>query len=100
MGEIATRLADFAVITSDNSRSEDPEDIIRDILAGVGDRNNYTVVVDRRKAIENTVVNAKKGDIIILAGKGHETYEINRAGRFPFNEKEIAQAAARQRFNG
>ena len=100
MGEIATRLADFVVITSDNSRSEEPGAIIRDILAGIGDRKNYTVEVDRRKAIENTVVNARKGDIIILAGKGHETYEINRAGRFPFNEKEIAQAAARRRFHG
>ncbi|MGI6167836.1 MAG: UDP-N-acetylmuramoyl-L-alanyl-D-glutamate--2,6-diaminopimelate ligase [Eubacteriales bacterium] len=100
MGEIATRLSDFVVVTSDNSRSEEPGAIIRDILAGVGDRKNYTVEVDRRKAIENTVVNAQKGDIIILAGKGHETYEINRAGRFPFNEKGIAQAAARRRFHG
>ena len=98
MGEIA-ELADFAVITSDKPQ-RGPRDIIRDILAGVGDGITILSWSIEEEKSENTVVNAKKGDIIILAGKGHETYEINRAGRFPFNEKEIAQAAARQRFNG
>jgi UDP-N-acetylmuramoyl-L-alanyl-D-glutamate--2,6-diaminopimelate ligase len=99
MGEICTRLADFAVITSDNSRSEDPGMIIVDILKGVAGRSNYMVIADRRKAIENTIANAKKGDIILLAGKGHETYEINRNGRFPFNEKTIVLDAVRNRYN-
>lgn len=98
MGEICTRLADFTVITSDNSRSEDPAAIIVEILEGVSGRNNYKVIADRKKAIENTVANAQKGDIILLAGKGHETYEINRNGRFPFDEKEIVIEAARRRY--
>lgn len=95
MGGIATLLADFVVITSDNSRSEDPGEIIGGILAGVGGRGNYTVIPDRREAIEHTIANAEKDDIIILAGKGHERYEINRAGRHPFDERAIVRAAVR-----
>lgn len=98
MGEIATRLADFTVITSDNSRSEEPQAIIDEILTGVRGRVNYTVIPDRREAIERTVTEALRGDIIILAGKGHEKYEINKSGRHDFDEHEIACRAAAGRF--
>lgn len=97
MGEIATRLADTAVITSDNSRSEEPMDIIADILLGVGKRQNFRVIPDRREAIMRTVCEASAGDIIILAGKGHEIYEINRAGRLHFCERRIVAEAMERR---
>lgn len=100
MGELATRLADEVVITSDNSRSEQPQEIINDILVGVGTRNNYTVIVDRREAITYAVTTAKPGDVIILAGKGHEAYEINREGRLPFCERRIVAEAMERRRGG
>lgn len=95
MGEIATRLADKIIITSDNSRSEDPEKIIQDILAGIHKDANYTVIVDRREAIAYAVENAADGEIILIAGKGHENYEIKKDGKHPFSEKdEVAKALA------
>ncbi len=88
MGEIATTLADFAIITSDNPRTEDPAKIIEDILAGVkGDR--YTVIQDRRAAISYALHNAKKDDVVILAGKGHEDYQIIGKEKRHFDETEI-----------
>ena len=98
MGEIATRLADFVVITSDNSRNESRSLIISQIIEGVGDRKNYIVIEDRKKAIENTVANIQKNDIIILAGKGHEKYEINNFGRVPFDERKIVEDAIKRRY--
>ena len=89
MGKIAVNQADFVIITSDNPRSEDPIEIINDILLGVGENKNFTVIPDRREAIEFAIANAKDGDIILLAGKGHEKYEINSRGVFPFDEREI-----------
>ena len=89
MGEVATKKADFVIVTSDNPRSEPPMQIINDILSGVGENNNFTVIPDRRKAIEYAIANAKVGDIILLAGKGHENYEINLQGVFPFDEREV-----------
>jgi UDP-N-acetylmuramoyl-L-alanyl-D-glutamate--2,6-diaminopimelate ligase len=99
MAEIACKRADSVIITSDNSRSEEPTEIIRDILAGVDPSSDYVVIPDRAEAIEYAIEYAKKGDIILLAGKGHETYEINRTGRHAFCEREIAEAAA-EKFYG
>lgn len=89
MGEIAVNNADFVIITSDNPRSESPMQIINDILVGVGDKKNFTVIPDRRKAIEYAIANAMANDIILLAGKGHENYEINAHGIFHFDEREV-----------
>ena len=97
MGKIATRMSDFVVITADNSRSEDPCAIIEDILKGVGDAENYIVIEDRQSAIEYAIKNAIAGDIILLVGKGHEQYEIDKYGLHPFSESEIAQKAAKMR---
>ena len=97
MGEIATKMSDFVVITSDNSRSEDPKEIINDILKGVGNADNYIVIEDRRMAIEFAIKNAIAGDIILLVGKGHEQYEIDKDGLHPFSEIEIAEKAAKLR---
>ena len=96
MARIASRMADSLVITSDNSRSEEPGDIIADILAGVDKESEFAVVQNRAEAIRYAIRHAREGDIILLAGKGHETYEIDREGKHPFCEKDIAVEAAKK----
>ena len=92
MGKIGVELSDIAVITSDNPRTEAPMDIIRDILAGVPEeQNNYIVIEDRRKAIRYAMDIAEKNDMIVLAGKGHETYqEINGVKHHLDEREEVA----------
>ena len=99
MGEIACRLADEVIVTSDNSRSEDPMEIIADILGGT-QKKNTRVIPDRREAIFSAVLGARTGDVILLAGKGHEEYEISRAGRVRFSEREIVRQAYEERIRG
>jgi UDP-N-acetylmuramoyl-L-alanyl-D-glutamate--2,6-diaminopimelate ligase len=91
MAQSAAKYADMLVVTSDNPRNEDPEDIIRDILVGlVGSSVPYDVVTDRREAIYHALKIAEKGDIIVLAGKGHEDYQILAGGEhIHFDEREI-----------
>lgn len=90
MGEVAGRYADLAIITSDNPRYEDPDEIIKDIIVGVEKvKGDYVAITDRREAIEYAIKNAKPNDIILLAGKGHETYTIIKDEIIPFDEKEI-----------
>ena len=88
MGEIAARLADVAIVTSDNPRTEDPEKILDDIEAGMGGRPHERVE-DRREAIARALEIAGSDDVIVLAGKGHETYQIRGTTKYPFDEKEI-----------
>ena len=88
MGEIAERLADFVIVTSDNPRFEQPSAIIEQILAGMK-KENHIVVEDRRAAIHYALEHAQKGDVIILAGKGHEDYQEICGQHFPFDEKVI-----------
>ncbi len=88
MGEIATRIADHAIITSDNPRSEDPMKIIQDIVSGIGNRKNYTIEPDREKAIAGALDMAKAGDCVLLAGKGHEKYQITGNVYLPFDDVE------------
>ncbi|MBO5453951.1 MAG: UDP-N-acetylmuramoyl-L-alanyl-D-glutamate--2,6-diaminopimelate ligase [Clostridia bacterium] len=88
MGEIASSLADFCIITSDNPRTENPSEIIRQILEGVKGEN-YKVIENRREAIEYAVNIACKDDVVILAGKGHETYQTIGKENFHFDEEEI-----------
>lgn len=101
MGRIACEYADRVIVTSDNSRNEEPIDIIKDILKGIDPQKDHTVIPDRREAIQYAIQHAKKGDLILLAGKGHEEYEITKEGRAPFCEKEIVREAfaARRRKN-
>lgn len=90
MGEIAARLADFVIVTSDNPRTEAPGRIIEDILAGMKDTGTpYVVIEDRREAIAFAMDNAQSGDVIILAGKGHETYQIVGKTKHHMDEREI-----------
>lgn len=93
MGALAAKLADFVIVTSDNSRSEDPMDIICEIAKGLGGCD-YIIIPERRRAIEFAVREAHAGDIILLAGKGHEEYEIDASGKHYFSEKQIAAEAA------
>ena len=97
MGAIASRLADSVTVTSDNSRGESPDEIIKDILKGIDKERPYTVIPDRREAITRAVTEARRGDLIVLAGKGHEKYEINAEGRSPFDETEIVKKAFAER---
>lgn len=90
MGKIAAELSDFCVVTSDNPRSENPSEIIKDILEGMaGIDTPYEVVEQRRDAIAYAIENAQKDDIILLAGKGHETYQILPTGTIHFDEREV-----------
>ena len=88
MGEISGRLSDFSIITSDNPRTEDPEKIVREIEEGMKRTDGeYTVITDRREAIGYALDNARKGDVIILAGKGQDTYQIIGKEKFDFDER-------------
>lgn len=90
MGEIAARLADIAVITSDNPRSENPESIIEDITEGIGKHSSRIIVdSDRTGAIRKALAAAQKGDVVVLAGKGQETYQILASGKIHYDEREI-----------
>ncbi|MDQ6777128.1 MAG: UDP-N-acetylmuramoyl-L-alanyl-D-glutamate--2,6-diaminopimelate ligase [Actinomycetota bacterium] len=96
MGEIATRLADRVIVTSDNPRSEDPEAIISEILAGAG--AGVTSLVDRRAAIAEAIAGADDGDVVVIAGKGHEQGQEFAAGRkVPFDDVEVAREVLRTR---
>jgi UDP-N-acetylmuramoyl-L-alanyl-D-glutamate--2,6-diaminopimelate ligase len=90
MGEIAERDADCAIVTSDNPRTEDPDAIIDDIEAGMR-RSQHERVTDRLSAIRRAIDLAGEDDIVLLAGKGHETYQIRGSTSYPFDEKEIVK---------
>lgn len=90
MGKIAGSISDFCIVTSDNPRTEDPMNIIRQVEVGVQETDcEYVVIESRRDAIEYAINNAKKDDIIILVGKGHENYQILKDKTIHFDEKEI-----------
>lgn len=96
MGEAAGRGSDFVVLTSDNPRSEDPRAIINDALVGLQKAGvKYSVEVDRRKAIVLAISEARPGDIVLLAGKGHEKIQVTREGSLPFDDVEAAREALR-----
>ena len=94
MGAIAAKLSDYLVVTSDNPRTEDPAAIIADIVAGLADTDTpYTVVENRVEAIRWAIANAEAGDTILLAGKGHETYQILGDETIHLDEREVVAAA-------
>jgi len=95
MGGIGTRLADHAIFTSDNPRSEDPGAIIREIEAGVDGAQNFESIPDRRRAIERGIALARPGDIVVIAGKGHETYQILGDRTITFDDREVAREVLR-----
>ncbi len=92
MGEVAGRLADFSIVTTDNPRTEKPEDIIQDIEEGIAKtKGNYKIVVDRKEAIAEAIKMATKRDIVILAGKGHEKYQEINGVKHEFDERKIVK---------
>lgn len=101
MARIATKYADLTVLTSDNPRSEDPQAIIDDMLAGLTEvaAERYVSIVDRREAIRYAVAQAKQDDVILIAGKGHETYQIIKGQVLPFDDREVAREAIAERRN-
>lgn len=97
MGEIAARLSDVCVVTSDNPRSENPDAIIADVLAGMqGSQTPVIVEADRTQAIAAALREARAGDIVLLAGKGHETYQVLSGGAVHFDERETVRDLLRQ----
>jgi UDP-N-acetylmuramoyl-L-alanyl-D-glutamate--2,6-diaminopimelate ligase len=99
MGKIAAELADVAVLTSDNPRTEDPKRILQDVLAGIPDIVQPMVISDRSTAIHTAILQAQPGDGVLLAGKGHEDYQILGTEKIHFDDREQARAALNQRIN-
>ena len=98
MGGIAARLSNVVFVTDDNPRTEDPERIVKEILDGVGESGvPVHVVRDRRSAIRAAIGAAGEGDLVVIAGKGHENEQICRDGRVPFNDAFEAEEALRGR---
>ena len=97
MGGIATRRSDLTIVTSDNPRSEDPEAIINDVVAGAVAGASVSREPDRRKAIVQGLSRARPGDVVLIAGKGHEDYQIIGRERLPFSDTDEALRALRSR---
>lgn len=94
MGSVASKLSDFVIVTSDNPRSEEPSEIINDILEGMKtSRTPYVVIENRIDAIKFAIQKAQKDDIIVLAGKGHEDYQILKTGKIHLDEREVIKEA-------
>ncbi len=91
MGEIASRLSDQVFVTSDNPRSEPAEEIIRQIAGGM--EGNYRVIVDRGEAVRRAIGDAEIGDVVLIAGKGHENYQEINGVKLPFSDREVAMGA-------
>ncbi len=102
MGRIAVKIADIVILTSDNPRNEDESKIIEDIEKGIPfwHRKKHTVFIDRKQAIKHAINIAQKDDWVVIAGKGHETVQIIKDIYQPFNDKEIAIEAIKEKING
>lgn len=97
MAALAERLADALVITSDNPRHEAPQAIVADMMGGIKDANAVTVQIDRRRAIEQAIAGAGSDDVVLIAGKGHETWQEIGAEKMPFDDRLVAADALQQR---
>ncbi len=90
MGEVSSRLSDLTVATSDNPRDEEPQDILNDVITGINKaEGEYVAIIDRQEAVDYAVSVAKPGDIIVLAGKGHEDYQIIKGVKYHMDEEEL-----------
>ncbi len=98
MGAVATRLSDLVIITSDNPRSEEPNDIIKEIESGTI-RKNYIIEPNRKEAIRKAVAAAREGDIVLIAGKGHEDYQEIKGMRYRFSDKEVLEDLIKNKLN-
>ena len=93
MGRHAVELSDFVVITTDNPRGERPQAIVDEILLGTAGYQNFSVELDRKKAIYSAIQRSKVGDLVLIAGKGHEDYQIVEGIKSHFDDREIAREA-------
>jgi UDP-N-acetylmuramyl tripeptide synthase len=100
MGRVAAEDADLVIVTNDNPRSEDPLAIIDEITSGIPDRDATIVEPDRAAAIERAIDAAEPGDIVVVAGKGHETTQEIDGTFVPFDDREVARAALARRSTG
>jgi UDP-N-acetylmuramoyl-L-alanyl-D-glutamate--2,6-diaminopimelate ligase len=112
MGAVAARLSDLVIVTSDNPRSENPEQIIEEIKRGIvmpadrgpsrssGASPAWLAIVDRKAAIERAVHDARPGDLVLIAGKGHEKYQVIGERVLPFDDVEVAKGALARRRTG
>ena len=90
MGEVAGRMSDFTIITSDNPRFEEPQDIINDIITGIEKTDGeYTAICDRKEAIRYAIRHGRPGDVIVLAGKGHETYQEINGVKYDMDDRNL-----------
>jgi UDP-N-acetylmuramoyl-L-alanyl-D-glutamate--2,6-diaminopimelate ligase len=96
MAKLASQLGDYVILTSDNPRSEDPDEILKDMAAGLTDQSDNTSIVDRKEAINFAIKRAKAKDVVIIAGKGHETYQIIGKQRNHFDDRIVASEAIRE----
>jgi UDP-N-acetylmuramoyl-L-alanyl-D-glutamate--2,6-diaminopimelate ligase len=101
MGEVSGKLADLTIVTSDNPRYEDPQSIIDDIKTGLEKtKGKYIDIIDRRQAIEYCLCQAREGDMIVIAGKGHETYQETGGRRIPMDDRKIIEEYMRKNRKG
>ena len=91
MGQVALKNADFSIITSDNPRTEDPERIIDDICKDITDTDSYRTITNRREAIGYAIDRAKKNDLVLISGKGHEDYQIVGSKKINFDDRKVAK---------
>jgi UDP-N-acetylmuramoyl-L-alanyl-D-glutamate--2,6-diaminopimelate ligase len=94
MGMVAEKYSDFCIVTSDNPRSENPREIIAEIVSGMN-ADNHEIIVDRATAIQSAIRHARQGDTVLIAGKGHEDYQEVNGIKHPFNDVSVAQQALR-----
>ena len=97
MGEIAARYSDLCILTTDDCRSEDPQDIIDQIKKGFPAGTGYVEILDREEAIRYAILNCRENDTILIAGKGHELRQIIGNQAFYLNEREVVEAALKER---
>jgi UDP-N-acetylmuramoyl-L-alanyl-D-glutamate--2,6-diaminopimelate ligase len=97
MARVSEALADRVVATSDNPRSENPQAILEEVMAGFARPEQVESIVDRREAIEYVIANARPGDCVLLAGKGHEDYQLIAGEKLPFSDVEVAREALERR---
>ena len=93
MGQASAQLADVSVVTSDNPRTEDPQRILEDVLTGIPEKIEPLVISDRAKAINTAILQANPGDGVLIAGKGHEDYQILGTEKIHFDDREEARKA-------
>lgn len=100
MGAVAGRLSDLVIVTSDNPRAEDPDQIVRDIGLGRGDSTQWLTVLDRTEAINQAIQKARPGDLVVIAGKGHEQHQVIGTKKVPFDDSNVARDALTLRRSG